>query len=277
MERAETIDVSVIVPAYQAAAYLGDTLATVARQTQVPRELIVVDDGSTDTTCAVVESFAAAHPQLSVRLMREPHRGPGATRNAGVRAAQSEWVAFLDSDDLWYPQKLERILGSISARPQGNFYYHNLMVRSLQGTERVAHRGEGLRPGKSVTRQLFQRNYFCTSAVVCRRYLLLRWGGFDETLPSSQDYELWLRMSPDLVPIFVAETLGTYVDRKGNISTCRFWGRLFDLLRVKHRHRAKGGAGLYACSLVRAVLFHVAGRIRADMSRVLPSMFARQA
>ncbi len=240
---ATTFDVTVIVPAYQAEGFLAETLATVAKQTKFPRELIVIDDGSTDATCDVVESFAIAHTELSVRLLREPHRGPGAARNAGVRAAGSDWIAFLDSDDLWHPEKLEKMMGAIQAHPEANFYCHNETIRFLDGTERVTDYGVGFSFGKPIPKQLYRRNYFSTSAVVCRRDLVLRWGGFDETLTSAQDYELWLRMSPDLVPVFVPEVLGTYVLREGNITTSRFWKRLFNMLVVKHRHRTKGGGG----------------------------------
>lgn len=262
-------DVTIVIPAYQAELFLAGTLTTVAKQTVRPREVIVVDDGSTDATCAVVESFAQAHPELSVRLLRKPHDGPGATRNAGVRAAASEWIAFLDSDDLWYPEKLEKIQHAIEANPEANFHYHNLMARSLAGVERVAYRGEGLSSRKTVSSQLFRRNYFSTSSVVCRRDLVLRWGGFDETLSSAQDYELWLRMSPDIVPVFIPEVLGTYVDRKGNISTSRFWQRLLDLLRVKHRHRTKGGLGSYVYYVLYAVVVHIATPIRDSVKRGL--------
>ncbi len=269
MNATRSVDITVVIPAYQAELFLADTLATVTKQTRRPREVIVVDDGSTDATCVVVESFASAYTELSVRLLRRPHRGPGATRNAGVRAAASEWIAFLDSDDLWYPEKLARIQDAIEANPQANFFYHNLMARSLAGTERVAYRGKGLSLGESVPRQLFKRNYFSTSAVVCRRDLVLWCGGFDETLLSAQDYELWLRMSLDMVPVFVPEVLGTYVDRKGNISTSRFWERLSDLLMVKRRHRSKGGVGSYAYCVLYTVCVHVATPIRDSINRIL--------
>lgn len=253
---------TVIVPAYQAESFLGNTLATVAGQTRPPVELIVVDDGSTDATIAVVESFALAHPELSVRLLRNEHRGPGAARNAGIRAAQSDWIAFLDSDDLWHPRKLETMLAAIEARPGGNFYCHNETIRSLDGSEHVEDYGAGFTAVEPVPVQLYRRNRFSTSAVVCRRDLLLRWGGFDEDLTSAQDYELWLRMSPDLAPVFVPEALGTYVLREGNISTRRFWKRLLNVLRVKHRHRKKVGATLYAYSVARISLAHVTAPLR---------------
>jgi len=252
-------DVTVVVPAYQAESFLPATLATVAQQTALPFELIVVDDGSTDDTCNITEIFALAHPELRMRLLREPHRGPGAARNAGVRAARSDWIAFLDSDDLWHPSKLESMLTAMRAHPDANIYCHNEAIRSLDGSQQVTDYGARIHYGLPLARQLFRNNCFSTSAVVCRRELVLRCGGFDETLSSAQDYDLWLRMSPDLVPRFVPEVLGTYVLREGNISTSRYWRRLLNILRVKHRHRAKGGALLYLHSMLRETAHHVAG------------------
>jgi glycosyltransferase involved in cell wall biosynthesis len=262
-------DITAVVPAYQAEAFLAETLATVASQSEVPFELIVVDDGSTDGTCDVVESFTKAHLQIPVRLLRQPHRGPGATRNAGVWAARSEWIAFLDSDDLWHPEKLARLADAIRSNPTANLYCHNEIARGLDGSEQEVDYSVGFRHDKPVSTQLYRRNYFSTSAVICRRELVLRWGGFDETLTSAQDYELWLRMSPDLVPIFVRETLGTYVLREGNISTTRYWRRLLNLWNVKHRHRAKGSVALFVYLALRDTLVHIAVPLRNGI-RLLP-------
>ena len=263
------VDITVIVPAYQTEPFLEATLASVARQSRGPFELIVVDDGSTDGTCAVVESFANTNPKLSVRLLREPHRGPGAARNAGVRAAISEWIAFLDSDDLWHQEKLERMLIAIEANPQANFFCHNETMRALNGVERVTDYSVKFSCDKPVSRQLYKNNCFSTSAVVCRRDLVLKWNGFDETLTSAQDYELWLKMSPDLVPVFVPEVLGTYVLRKGNIANTRFWKRLFNILRVKHKYRSKGGMFLYAYSIPRVTISHMFSPFREIIRRLL--------
>lgn len=264
-----SLDITVIVPAYQAEAFLANTLASVAKQTKRPLELIVVDDGSTDLTCKVAESFAQAHSELSVRLLREPHRGPGAARNVGIRAANSQWIAFLDADDLWHPVKLAKMADAIQAHPKANLFCHNETVRWLDGTERAMDYSAGFSVGKPIPRQLYQNNHFSTSAVVCQRDLVLRWNGFDETLTSAQDYELWLRISPDLVPVFVPEVLGTYVLREGNITTTRFWKRLFNILRVKHKHRTKGGAALYAYSILRATFSHMVTPFRAGIKGLL--------
>ncbi len=259
---ATPFDVTVIVPAYEASKWLAETLSTVAKQSERCAELIVVDDGSMDNTGEVVESFARTYADVPVRLLRQPHYGAGAARNAGVRAASSVWVAFLDSDDLWHPEKLATVKRAIQKHPEGNFYCHNETIRHPDGTETVMDYSTGFSVLKPVSRQLYERNRFSTSAVVCRLDLIRRWGGFDETLTSAQDYELWLRMSPELAPVFIPEVLGVYVFRKGNISTSQYWRRLVNILRVKHRHRGKGSAWLYAGAVLRVTASHLIAGVR---------------
>jgi glycosyltransferase involved in cell wall biosynthesis len=263
------LDVTVIVPAYDAGRFIAQTLETVITQTAQPFEVLIVDDGSADATCDVVESFARAHPGCPVRLLREPHRGPGAARNAGVRAARTEWVSFLDSDDLWQPEKLATVIAAINEHPDANFFCHNETVRFLDGRERVTNHAANFSYEKPVPPQLYRQNFFSTSAVVCRRDLVLRWKGFDEGLTSAQDYELWLRMSPDLRPVFVSEALGTYVLRSGNITTTRFWRRLRNAISVKRRHRQKVGVGRYVYETSRVITLQLGGPARAFAMRLL--------
>jgi glycosyltransferase involved in cell wall biosynthesis len=96
VESTETVRVSVIIPCYNTARYLPEALTSACRQTPAPWEVIVVDDGSTDGSAAIAESFAA-----SVRCERRPHQGIGATRNHGLACATGDVVAFLDADDVW--------------------------------------------------------------------------------------------------------------------------------------------------------------------------------
>jgi glycosyltransferase involved in cell wall biosynthesis len=95
--------VSVVIPAYQAEALVADAIRSVLAQTTEASEIVVVDDGSTDDTCAVIEAFGPA-----VRLIRTAHAGSGAARNTGVAASTQSLVALLDADDIWEPTKLER-------------------------------------------------------------------------------------------------------------------------------------------------------------------------
>ena len=118
--------------------------------------------------------------------------------------------------------------------------------------------------GKPLTEQLLKTNLFSTSAVVCKRVNVLEVGGFDETLSSAQDYELWLRMSPKLSPFFIKQVLGTYTVRKGNISTTRHLKRLINIWHVLLRHRTKAkNFIIFLYIFYRISVSHVAGFLRA--------------
>jgi hypothetical protein len=103
---------SVIIPTFNRSACVGEAIRSALEQTRPPDEVIVVDDGSTDETADVLSAFGSA-----VRVIRQANAGVSAARNAGIGAARGEWLAFLDSDDLWMPEKLERQLKSASAYP----------------------------------------------------------------------------------------------------------------------------------------------------------------
>lgn len=262
-------EITVIIPAYNAARFLRRTLDSVAAQQVQPAAIVVADDGSSDDTVAVAELFAAEHLGCVTRVLREPHRGPGAARNAAVRAATTPWLAFLDSDDLWNPDKLAVVLAEMAVHPEVNFFCHDQTIRFLDGTSRVTNLAAAFDPARPITHQLWQANRFMTSAVVCRRELVVAAGAFDETLKSAQDYELWLRMSPTIVVRFISRALGEYIERRGNISTTKFWRQLRNLWRVKHRHRDKVSALMYVRVLTYATLFHLAQPMGGALKRRL--------
>ena len=103
--------VSVVIPCYNAACFLKETLDSVLAQTVTPLEVIVIDDGSTDDSAAIAESFGAP-----VKVLRQTNQGESIARNRGIDEATGEWVAFLDADDLWLPNKLERQLEEIRSK-----------------------------------------------------------------------------------------------------------------------------------------------------------------
>jgi len=233
--------VSVVIPAFNAGKFICETLKTIAEQTILPCEVIVVDDGSSDNTVTVVEEFSKNNPNLNMRILHEPHNGPGAARNAGVQASKGIWIAFLDSDDHWEPTKLERMAKASVQVPEANFLCHNEIHHMLNKSTQEIDYSKGYDPNRSLVDQLYICNRFSTSAVMCRRELIIKSGGFDISLPSAQDYELWIRMSENLRVLFVKEVLGSYIDRTGNISSSKYWHRYIIYHRVLYRHRDKVG------------------------------------
>jgi len=229
---------SVVCPAYNSQAYILRTLQTVVDQQFGPLELIIIDDGSSDGTPELVEAFLAEHARrFEWSVLRTSHRGPGAARNAGVQAASGEWIAFLDSDDIWFPHKLARVRDVITSDSRVNFICHHEELIKLDGSVVGLDYSSYYTPDRPLPLQMYQRNLFSTSAVACRRDLLVRNGMFDETLMSAQDYELWLRLAPQIVVRFIQERLGQYVERQGNITSGNWRRRMHNELRIAFLHR----------------------------------------
>ncbi len=216
--------VSVIIPTYNRAAWVTEAVASVLAQTWRDFELIVVDDGSTDATQEVLAAF---HGQLKV-LCLEGRRGVSAARNLGAAAARGEWLAFLDSDDLWLPEKLARQVEYFKEHP-------DLMI--CQTEEVWVRNGVRVNPpdthrktGGAIFLQSLSRCLVSPSAVMLHRRLFAEMGGFDETLPAAEDYDLWLRVAwrypVGLAPLPLVIKRGGHADQLS-----RQWG--LDRFRIQ--------------------------------------------
>jgi glycosyltransferase involved in cell wall biosynthesis len=186
-----TPDVSVVIPAYDSSATIGRAIRSIAAQTVDVREIIVVDDGSQDGTPRLVEE---TFPQ--VRIIRQANAGAAAARNAGARAASGQWLGFVDADDEWAPTKLARQLDVLDAQPAIG------MLGCLVAFERDgvvvperpadAHRQVGEMRYADLLRG--DGGYFISASYLVRRETLLSAGGFEESLRSGHDTELFLRL-----------------------------------------------------------------------------------
>lgn len=204
--------VSIIIPTYNRSRLLAEALASVASQTCRDFETLVIDDGSEEDIASV-----CAAATIPVRCIRIDRAGPAAARNAGIEAATGELLAFLDSDDLWLPQHLARTIAILDAQPDVGLVYHPYLTVDELGRAVPLRRSLSL-PSGFITRQLLADDMVATPTVVCRRDLVLRAGGFDPSLPTGEDYDLFLRLS--LLCPFVALPEPLLLRRRhpGNIS-----------------------------------------------------------
>jgi GT2 family glycosyltransferase len=180
--------VSVIIPTYNRGAMLVEAVDSVLAQSYRDRELIVVDDGSTDGTSGDL----AARFDARLSLFTQQRSGVAAARNAGVRAAQGNYIAFLDSDDFWLPQKLERQIDFMLRAGAAISQTDEVWVRN---GVRVNPRNKHRKPSGDVFRASLELCLVSPSAVVMTRELFDRTGGFDEAFPVCEDYDLWLRIA----------------------------------------------------------------------------------
>ena len=194
--------VSVVIPAYDQAEFIEGCLDSVAAQRwEGPLEVIVVDDGSPDD----VGDRARSHP-LETTVIRQPNRGVAAARNRGIDQASGEWVAFLDADDRWTPDKLQFQLDALRefSRPALSFCrYRRLTADGRRASIAPEHPEPQL---VATPRRLMWRNFVGTSTVLVHRRCLQRCGGFPETeqlAAGGQDYALWLRIAAYFPLVYV--------------------------------------------------------------------------
>lgn len=180
--------VSVIIPTYNRLQFLREALDSVRAQTHQPLQVVVVDDGSTEDIAA----GTADHPTRPI-IVRQDRQGPGAARNRGLAEATGDLVAFLDSDDLWLPTKLEQSVDFLTTNRDVRIVYGPMMP--------IDESGHPL-PGRTkpciqgwITQALFCSSFVHVPTIVTWRDVLTESGGFNPSLPVCEDYELWLRLS----------------------------------------------------------------------------------
>jgi glycosyltransferase involved in cell wall biosynthesis len=180
--------VSVIIPTYNRAWIVKDAIDSVLAQDFHDYELIVVDDGSVDNTPAILKAYGQR-----TTVLRQPNQGVSAARNRGIAAATGRLVAFLDSDDLWFPRKLSTQVKFFNDHPEA-------VINQTQ--ERWIRNGVRVNPKQrhhKFSGMIFERSLaLCLvspSAVMIKKSLFSTVGVFDESLPACEDYDLWLRIS----------------------------------------------------------------------------------
>ena len=186
-------DVSVIVPAYQSAVTIGRAIESVLRQTCRPRELIIIDDGSTDATEKAIDHALADPGEINVIRLQQPNKGAAAARNLGIGRASGKYLAFLDADDEWHPDKLQQSMSSIVS-DNLTMVSHNYWLERDGKTDWIdcaARFKEHPDPWIG----LYRKGYVATSTVVVERAIVNQAGGFDETLLNAHDFDLWLRIT----------------------------------------------------------------------------------
>jgi glycosyltransferase involved in cell wall biosynthesis len=181
--------ISVILPTFNRWPMVQEAVQSVLDQTYVSYECLVVDDGSSDGTFERLQAQFGAR----LRLFRKENGGVSAARNLGIRESQGELIAFLDSDDLWLPKKLEK---------QAAFFDEHPEARICQTTERWVRKGRRVnlpethrKRGGDLFKESLLRCMVTPSSVMVRRNLLDEVGLFDEALPVCEDYDLWLRVT----------------------------------------------------------------------------------
>ncbi len=193
---------SVIVPAYNAERHITRALESIRAQTLGDYEVLVTNDGSIDDTAAVLADYARRHPSFPLAVFNQPNGGIGAARNRAMREAQGDWLAFLDADDSWMPEKLERVAWHIIRQPSLDVIYHGGLMIWPDGRASRMRRRQLRQPFYEDL--LLGTNPLSPSATVVRKERALSLGGFwerrmatgpDDDMHGSEDLEFWLRLA----------------------------------------------------------------------------------
>jgi glycosyltransferase involved in cell wall biosynthesis len=233
---------SIITPVHNHARYVAQAIRSVIAQTYRQWEQIVVDDGSTDGSDRIAAELAGRDKRII--LIRQANAGAAAARNTALGKASGQWITYLDSDDIWFPDTLASYHRYIRDHPQAKFIFghrHRLnedgSVTELPGEHQDRPNG---------TAELFQRMYISTLCVCHRRDLLQEAGTFDANLPCCEDYDLFLRMSLHCPLEPLGKPTGLRRRHEGNLSRQTGFTRMVEaevLRRFVERHSARAALG----------------------------------
>lgn len=208
--------ISVVIPAYNAVDTIVDALNSVVEQTSPVSEIIVVDDASTDNTVQAIEHWTAMHPGRVQLIRQAKNTGPAGARNRGVHAASGTWIAFLDGDDAWLPDRIAHQSAVLEAHPDVALLCGTTVSNTLEKTIQEALDVSRVKPLEIA--DLVSHNPIATSTVLAKRDALLKAGLFDEQFRGPEDYDLWLRMVVRFHCVLMEAPLAVYRVTPGSLS-----------------------------------------------------------
>ena len=224
MSRVSCTMISVIVPTYNRAHQLPRTLDSILCQSCSPKEIIVVDDGSTDETLALMTS---EYPEIV--FIQQQNTGVSSARNAGIKRASGDWIAFLDSDDEWLPEKLEIQMKALYENPEIKICHTNEIW--IRNGKRVNPKKKHGKFGGWIFQKCLPLCCISPSSVIIHKSIFKEIGLFDYSLPVCEDYDLWLRITARNPVLYIEEPfLIKYGGHEDQLSK-KYWG--MDRFRIK--------------------------------------------
>lgn len=202
-------EVSVIIPTYNREKFISECVQSVLAQTLPAREIIIVDDGSTDATYNILRDLgfnSLSTKKTVLRYFFQQNRGVSSARNLGIKEARSEYIALLDSDDLWLKSKLDRQVSAFQNDTQSSRLCHTDEIWIRNGV-RVNQHKKHKKHGGNVFQSCLKLCCISPSSAMMHRSVFEDFGFFDEDLPACEDYDFWLRYSAKEDVNFIDETL----------------------------------------------------------------------
>lgn len=215
--------ISVVIPTFDRAHTIGRALDSVLNQSRKADEIIVIDDGSTDDTSSILENIRDIH------VIHTENNGVSSARNSGIKSSGGNWIAFLDSDDEWMPQKLEKQISLIQSNSEIKLVHSNEIW--IRNGKRVNPQKKHEKSGGDIFRKCLPLCLISPSSVLVHRDLLDEVGLFDENLPACEDYDLWLRICAKHRVHYIEESLIIKYGGHEDQLSRKYWG--MDRFRIK--------------------------------------------
>lgn len=197
--------VSVVIPAYNKADFTIRTIESVLNQTYTNIEIIVVDDGSTDDTPRKIIKY-----NDQVTYIRKENGGACSARNAGIKAASGDYVALIDCDDIYYPEKIQKSVECLASDPEIGFVYNSAYFINEDDEIVSEYKNFGYDASGRITKKLLEYNIICNSTVVIKKECFKHVGYFDESIFIPADWDMWIRLSEVYKAGYVDEKLTGY-------------------------------------------------------------------
>ena len=203
--------VSVVIPVYNSEQYITECIDSALTQTYQNIEIIIVDDGSTDNTVNIISEY---NNEL-IKLFHQKNTGSGAARNHGIEQASGTWIAFLDADDIWLPDKLQKQLKHCSDLDWSHtdLYLHGDVYPRHTKTTELTPKHSGF-----ILKNLLVENSIGTSSVIIKKEILQKLGAFNTDLRALQDWDLWLRVAAENQICYIDEPLVYYRVHSSSVS-----------------------------------------------------------
>ncbi len=206
--------VSVVIPVYNGASTIAETVNSVISQTHSNLEIVVINDGSKDSTLEIIESI----PDARIQVLSYPNAGLSESRNRGIRQSKGRFISFVDADDLWMPDKIELQLKALQDSPQSGLAYS--WVDYIDGSSQFIRVGSHFELEGYILEALIKRNFIDNgSNVIIRRNVLDKIGFFDKSLSASEDWDMWLRIAEIYPFVCVPKVQVLYRSHPGTMSS----------------------------------------------------------
>jgi len=250
------IPVTVVIPVFNGFAAAAQAVRSVQRQSVPPQEIIVVDDGSTDGDLeAAWRDDPSLRTPVPLRILRQTNGGPSRARNAGIAAATQPWIAFLDADDLWFPQRLAIQWAALHRFPQAVLCTANWMRPGAQASRETQNAPHCYASPQAV-RRIVWLNRFQTSTVLVATAALQQAGLFDPEMDGFEDWDLWMRVAACGDHVHLAVPLVIYADTPGGVSKNTHRAYVRGRQRLLRYHNGEGNPAVARWVTTEVLVWH---------------------